>query len=137
MKKLLFLLLPLFAFGQVDSVNIRYIQSIKEYKVLNLKNQDIENLIKCTDAFVAEYSKLLQLDDLSDTTVQKAIIKDYVSRCNSILTKETGNGLLLFKTKENIEKYIILQERLLKSLTSNKIIDYWLAEHEKPKNAVR
>lgn len=127
MKKLLFLLLPLFSFGQVDSVNVRYIERINDYKELNIKNQDIEDAIKCTNDFVPEYSKLLQLDDLNNTEVQSAIIRDYSNRCKNYLNK----GLYVFKSKELIEKYLKIQGDLLKLNTNNKIIDHWLEESKR------
>lgn len=127
MKTLIFILLPLFAFGQVDSVNVQYIKSIKDYKELNIKNQDIEDAIKCTNDFVPEYSKLLQLDDLNNTELQSAIIRDYSNRCKNHLNE----GLYVFKSKELIEKYLKIKGNLLKLSTSSKIIDYWLEEHQR------
>lgn len=136
MKNLLFLLLPLFVFGQMDSVNIKYVQHVKDYRDLKLTTQEIEDVLKCIDDFVPQYSRLLKLEDLSNINVQKALIGDYQSRCNHIIKKETGNGLVLFTSKDNVRKYIILQERLLKSHASNKIIDYWLEQDKRSTSAL-
>lgn len=121
----------LFSQRNSDSINIRYQENIKEYRLLKITDENIENTIECVNDFKNEYSKLLQVDDLSNVAVQKAIIRDYSNKCNSFIKDKENNGLYVFKTKDLIEKYMIIQDDLMKMNASVKILDFLIIQDEK------
>ena len=78
----LFFHLSLFLFSQTenDSLNIRYEQQLTEYKNLNTYDSNIEKIIRCIKDFNQTYSKLLEIQDLKNINLQKALINNFAEK---------------------------------------------------------
>ena len=117
----LFFHLSLFLFSQTenDSLNIRYEQQLTEYKNLNTYDSNIEKIIRCIKDFNQTYSKLLEIQDLKNINLQKALINNFAEKYSDlfIISKEGKKINWLqygFESKKDISEYIQIGDGFLK-----------------------
>lgn len=120
--------------AQSDSLTTEYLKIVKEYKNLGVYDENIETAIKCVEKFPSIYGKILDLNDLSNVAIQKAIVQDYATECRSAINDKNDNSYSFkvgFKTKSDFEKYIATVDIILKSTTYIKILELMISEDDK------
>lgn len=133
-----------FAQNKIDSTQIQYNfveneynKSLIEYKNVLKYDSEIENCISAVNEFRPTYNKILELDNLDNKQVQKALVenyaKEYYDLFNYTYEGKKHNMLLYgFDSKEEFKNYIdntyhyILNDTSLK--INRKISDFYKKE---------
>lgn len=150
MKKItfLFLIFSTFVFGQLESDSLRimydkidldYNKGIKDYKEIIKYDDEIENYISAINEFYPAYSKILDLDNLSNKEVQKALIKDYALKYYDLFNgnyegKKINILLYGFDDKNEFKAYLNNTYYWLKNATTLKINKKIIIYHEEEIN---
>lgn len=101
--------------GKYDSIKYKYYKTSKTYDSIGLKNTNVDFLESALKEFRPNYSKLLQLDDLKNKILQKALLKNYSDKyleAFNFIVQNLGKQKFLygFDNKEDILNYIEFTE---------------------------
>lgn len=145
MKKivLFFILYPVLAFSQSDSLDLSYLDISEKYNSIykfykeNIQpDANVERLISALEEFKPTYEKILRLDNLKNKNVQNALVSDYANKYGDLFIQTIDKRKVTylftnFENKSDVYDYIYKGTYMLKMDIHNRIFALVKKDFEK------
>ncbi|WP_312342687.1 hypothetical protein [Chryseobacterium binzhouense] len=145
MKKIIlfFMLFPVLAFSQSDSLDLSYLDisekynsTYKFYKEYIQPDANVERLISALEEFKPTYEKILRLDNLKNKNVQNALISEYANKYGDLFIHTVNKRKVTylftsFDNKSDVYDYINKGAYMLKMDIHNRMFALIKKDFEK------